>query len=422
MSEHENVNCGADAQANSLYVSLTADAPTPPTVDLSGDQFSFVPDQTSDLYKDIAAVTMVELSDGHLSGDGIFDKLMASIDVHIQREFKGNRLTGDQYANVYLSLVQSVLGESVKFLLAKDRARWEAITAQMNARIAEIKATEALIELEKVKMETQKAIFDMQNSAAEYAGSKMQLSKLDVEYCLIKSKNESETYKRNWLLPAELAVKTFEHELLLPAELAIANVKHQRILPSEAALNEYNHREILPVERDTALYNLETVMPQAVEIEQFKLDNSLPVGLAQEQHKLNRQMPAQTALIDEQKEAMRAQTLDNRSDALTPVTGIMGRQRTLLSEQGEAERAKTLDTRTDAASVVGSIGKQKDLYTQQIDSFVKDAQHKTAKMYLDSWITQKTLDEGLAAPNEFINANVDEVMVHVRANNNLDTP
>ncbi len=422
MTEHADQNDNADVQANALYIALTADAPTPPTVDLSGDIYSFTPNADSALYKDIAAVTLAELTAGDLDGAGVFDVLMASIDIHIQREFKGNRLTGDQYANVYLSLVQSVLGESVKFLLAKDRARWEAITAQMNARIAEIKATEALIELEKVKMETQKAIFDMQNSGAEYALTKMNLSKADADYALIRSKNESETFNRNWLLPADLALKQFEREEILPAEAAIAKIKHQRVLPSEAALNEYNHREILPIERATAEYNLDTVMPQAVAIEKFKLDRVMIVNLAQEQHKLNRQMPAQTALIDEQKEAMRAQTLDNRSDALTPVTGIMGRQRTLLSEQGEAERAKTLDTRTDAAAVVGSIGTQKDLYSEQINSFVKDAQHKTAKMYLDSWITQKTLDEGLLAPDEFSNANVDEVMVHVRANNNLDTP
>lgn len=421
MTEHAGVNCDADVQANHLYVALTADAPTPPTVDLSGDQYTFTADPTSDLYSDITAVSLAELTDGHLTGDGVFDKLMASIDVHIQREYKGNRLTGDQYAKAYVEIVTVVMNQSVTFLLQKDKARWEAITAQMQGRIAEIKATEALIELEKVKMETQKAIFDMQNSGAEYGLTKMQIAKADVEYCLIKSKNESETFNRNWLLPAELAIKQYEREELMPGEAAIAKVKHQRVLPSEAALNEYNHREILPVERDIAAYNLASVMPTAVAIETFKLDKTLPIGYAQEQHKLNFQIPAQTNLINEQKEAMRAQTLDNRSDALTPVTGIMGRQRTLLQEQGEAERAKTLDTRTDATTVVGSIGKQKALYTQQIDSFVKDAQHKTAKMYLDSWITQKTLDEGLTAPTEFVNAQVDIVMARVRDNNDLTT-
>lgn len=421
MSEHSGVNCDADSQANSLYTSLTADAPTPPTVDLSGDQFSFVPDQTTDLYSDIVSVTLDELTTGHLDGEGVFDVMMASIDKHIEREFKGNRLTGDQYANVYLNVVTAVLDQSVKFLLSKDRARWEALTAQMNARIAEIKATEALILLEKVKMETQKAIFDMQNSAAEYAATKMGLAISDVEYCLIKSKSETEAYTRNWLLPADLAIKQFERNEILPAEAAIAKVKHRRVLPAEAALNEFQHREILPIERDTAAYNLASVMPVGVAIETFKLDKSIVVGYAQEQLKLNFQMPAQIELVDEQKEAVRAQTRDNRSDGLTPVTGLMGRQATLLDEQGEAERAKTLDDRSDTAGVVGSIGKQKDLYTQQIDSFIKDAQHKTAKMYLDSWITQKTLDEGLTPPNQFTNAEVEIVLARVRGNNDLTT-
>ncbi len=421
MPEHAGVNCDADVQANHLFTSLTVDAPVPPTVDLSGPEFDFSADLDSDLYSDITAVTLGQLTDGHVDGVGVFDTLMSTIDKHIQREFKGNRLTGDQYANVYLNVIQSTLGESVKFLLSRDKARWEAITAQMQGRIAEIKATEALIELERVKVETQKAIFDMQNSAAEYAQTKMQLSISDVNYCLIKSKNESETFNRNFLLPADLALKEYERQEVMPAEVAIAKVKHTRVLPSEAAINEFQHREILPVERDIALFNVEQTMPQALAMEVFKLDKNFPVGLAQEQHKLNRQLPAQTNLIDEQKEAMRAQTLDNRSDALTPVTGIMGKQRALLAEQSESERAKTLDTRTDAATVVGSIGKQKDLYTQQIDSFVKDAQHKTAKMYLDSWITQKTLDEGLAAPTEFVNAEVDIVMARVRDNNALTT-
>ena len=67
----------------------------------------------------------------------------------------------------------------------------------------------------------------------------------------------------------------------------------------------------------------------------------------------------------------------------------------------------------------GSVGKQKDLYDQQIDSFIKDAAHKTAKMYLDGWITQKTLDEGLTAPTQLANANVDSVLSTVRSNNSL---
>lgn len=98
---------------------------------------------------------------------------------------------------------------------------------------------------------------------------------------------------------------------------------------------------------------------------------------------------------------------------------ILPAQKELLLEQKEVQRAQTKDTRTDGSDIVGSIGKQKDLYSQQITSYTRDAEYKTAKMYLDSWITQKTLDEGLLAPDQLTNANIDEVLAAVRTNNNL---
>jgi hypothetical protein len=49
-------------------------------------------------------------------------------------------------------------------------------------------------------------------------------------------------------------------------------------------------------------------------------------------------------------------------------------------------------SRTDGALIVGSIGKQKALYDQQITSYKRDAEHKATKLFTDTWITQKTLD------------------------------
>ena len=71
------------------------------------------------------------------------------------------------------------------------------------------------------------------------------------------------------------------------------------------------------------------------------------------------------------------------------------------------------------ATVAGAIGKQKDLYTQQITSYLRDSELKAAKIFSDAWITQKTLDEGLTAPTNFTNATVDIVMSKIRTNNSL---
>lgn len=96
-------------------------------------------------------------------------------------------------------------------------------------------------------------------------------------------------------------------------------------------------------------------------------------------------------------------------------------QLTLMEEKVESERGNTLDTRRDGTGITGSVGKQKQLYDQQIDSYQKDASYKVGKLFTDGWITQKTMDEGLTAPNNFTNAEVDEVLSQLRAGVNLGT-
>lgn len=101
---------------------------------------------------------------------------------------------------------------------------------------------------------------------------------------------------------------------------------------------------------------------------------------------------------------------------------VLDEQYCLVKEQVEAKRAETMDTRTDGVTpITGSIGKQKDLYTQQIDSYQKDATYKVSKLYSDAWIAQKTLDEGLLAPNEYTNTEVDQVLAYARSNVGIPT-
>jgi hypothetical protein len=106
---------------------------------------------------------------------------------------------------------------------------------------------------------------------------------------------------------------------------------------------------------------------------------------------------------------------DNNAKLFT-YDNILPRQKDLLQEQIEVQRAQTSNNRTDGAVVVGLVGKQKDLYTQQIESYKRDAETKATKLFTDAWITQKTIDEGLLAPSQFQNTNLDEILVKLRTN------
>jgi hypothetical protein len=436
--------------ANGLFTALTAGVTIPASPDFSDSKYDFTADPTSDLYKDIVGATVSEVTagEGTLEGPGAFDVFMTAMDKHLEREFKGNRITGSQYAEVYTAVANQVMGQAVSFTLQKDQAKWAAVTAQMQARITEIQATQALVELERAKIEAANANFQLNLTAAQYGLTKMQIATEEAKHDSVTADVAIKQFQRNYQQPADLSVTHYERTAVMPSTVAMNEMQTDRILPAQAAIAEYQNQVLQPLEADLQKLQRDRIVPVAADIEEFRRDNMLPVELAQQQHILNQRQPAETKLVEEQVETQRANTLDTRQDGLTPISGVIGLQKRnlvsdadikdynlgntlprqvelvgeqikLTEEQTEAERAKTLDTRSDGATVEGSVGKQKDLYDQQIDSFIKDAQHKTAKMYLDSWITRKTLDIGVPVPAEFSEANVSSVFGNVKTNNNL---
>jgi hypothetical protein len=96
---------------------------------------------------------------------------------------------------------------------------------------------------------------------------------------------------------------------------------------------------------------------------------------------------------------------------------ILPAQKTLVQEQAEVQHAQTSATRLDGHAVDGLVAKQWGLYNQQIISYQRDAEVKAAKMFADAWMTQKTIDEGLAAPTGFTNASLDTVLTAIKTAN-----
>jgi len=110
----------------------------------------------------------------------------------------------------------------------------------------------------------------------------------------------------------------------------------------------------------------------------------------------------------------------NLSQILPQQRLLFIQQTATAKEQAEVQRAQTMDTRSDGVtSVTGLISRQRNLYEQQITSYQRDSELKVGKLFADSWTIQKTVDEGLVAPNNFTNAEIDEVLSALRANNNL---
>lgn len=122
----------------------------------------------------MTSLTITDLTTSDVNGTGVFDKLMQSVESHIQQEFNRNRIKGPEYATVYLGALQSTLDQSIRFLFDKDDAALKAKQlVLMDAQIAEMQA--------RVSLTTQQAA----NAILEGNLLSKQVEKLTAELSLI---------------------------------------------------------------------------------------------------------------------------------------------------------------------------------------------------------------------------------------------
>lgn len=75
-------------------------------------------------------IELADLTTVTLKGDGVFDKLMAALRLHLDDEYSKGRLKGQEYASVLSESLVAILQNSVVFLLQKDEAANKAALVQ----------------------------------------------------------------------------------------------------------------------------------------------------------------------------------------------------------------------------------------------------------------------------------------------------
>ena len=102
---------------------------------------------------DIAPVTVDDITQGSVTGTGIFDKLMATVAAQLQAEFQADRITKSDYGQVYVSALNNTLGQAIQFLLTKDQAALQAAT--LAAQYEKIALEKDILELQKQQLTSQ---------------------------------------------------------------------------------------------------------------------------------------------------------------------------------------------------------------------------------------------------------------------------
>ena len=435
--------------AGALFENLTSSLNTNiPAINWEDPLFSIGENQDSPFYQAIGKVTLEEITTTDMHGPGAFDTLMRAYSAHLGREYEASRITGAEYSNIYAALLQTAMSQSIQFTLAKDQAYWQSTMAQLQARTAEIATVQARVQLATLKVNHGITLAQLDQNRAQYALTKMQLAIEDVRFDTMKTQDAIEEYRLAQIMPVELAGLGLRN-----TGLGIAN--DVAIVQRETA--EYNLQNMLPVqlvnlgkqtevldqqidksekEVEHLSYQLTDMLPAQKSLLEAQVDqtseqtNKIVADRNNVVYQTSFMLPAQRLNVEADTNAknytanqiMPAQFANTTADTLIKTytrESLLPSQKRLTDEQAESKRAETLNVRSDGATVAGSVGKQKDLYDQQITSYRRDAEVKAAKMWMDNWISHQTIFESDDTPTILGRTSLNEVMASVKRNNNL---
>ena len=126
--------------------------------------------------------TNVATTDNVVTGDGVFDDLMEAVNTHLEAQFQKGRITGTDYATVYLGAIQSVIQQSVSFAIGQEKT---------NAEVALI--DEQIIETqEKVDLLQSQDLEVVANTSRQDTLSTRQALKIDAETAMLEQKEITE--------------------------------------------------------------------------------------------------------------------------------------------------------------------------------------------------------------------------------------
>jgi hypothetical protein len=181
------------------------------------------------------AIQIQNLTDGTVSkaiptkpvweGSGVLDVLIKAVNENINIQYETNRITGADYANVYIASLDTCIKEAINFLLQK-----EAIDADTKLKNAEIALKNAEIALKTAELPLKTAELAIRNAEVGAIQAEVLLKTKELE---LKDAEITLKEKELDLKDAEIELKTFQ-KLGVEADAALKNAQAVSY-PSQAA-------------------------------------------------------------------------------------------------------------------------------------------------------------------------------------------
>lgn len=293
-----------------------------------------------------------ELTEASLDGGGVFDILLKTVGLHLEREFESNRLTGQAYASVYAQALPAILAQAIQYTLSKIKIGVELEQMQKQLELTQAQIDQVHAEITKIATDTAVGI--------------KQGHLVDAQICEVQARTNQINAEVGLRLPAQ--VEQIEQQTANLAAEAL-NIPKQGNLLDEQTLQVSAQIALTNAERDKTLYEVSDYLP-AQTANQTKQTDLL-------EYELLEIKPLELALRE--KEIMLKEAELDAAIA----------QVALYEAKAITEQAQT------DASVIGSgsiLDKQNALYVAQTKGYKSDAIQKSVKILIDTWITRLNAD------------------------------
>jgi hypothetical protein len=193
-----------------------------------------------------------ELTEGKLDGNGVFDKLMKTFELHLEREYNKQRIRGTDYANAYIGLINNALNQVSNYALEKSKLPLELqlLEAQIHKTATDTIVATKQGGLIDAQIHKEMAQTEMLHLEMEYKFPK-ELALIDEQIANMKAEialKEKELVLRDKQLAIsvielgikeqQLALARYEFEVKAPAEVrsinAQADLYNQKVVTEKA--------------------------------------------------------------------------------------------------------------------------------------------------------------------------------------------
>ena len=332
-------------------------------------------------------LNVTELTTAEIAGTGVFDVLMQSVKNHVQEEHAKSRITGKEYATVYLEALQSTMAQSIEYLLRAKTLGFELDNLGKQGvlldRQAEIAIKDAQLKFAQIaQTQAQTELTEQQTKSAE-----AEAHKIPVEISLLRSNLELAGVEKDLRIAQvglaetekDIAVYNLANKTPVEVELLQAQTDNAQ---SQIALTEAQVVKITE-ENKVIPYTIERIQAEIANMTRQSdiLEKELEIKISS----LALQ-DKQLLLADAELEIRRLELDVKRAEVEAAQA-----QAQLYAAKVLTENAQTMD----AAHPNSVLGSNIAVLRAQAAGYARDAEQKAAKILVDAWNVQRNTDESI---------------------------